>query len=87
MENTAVITSGCVQYLVHLGEHLGEKGVQGGELPAQVDVALKARRVGDRLWVGDLQQETLHVGPLMLQELVHERHVLLLVSKPENEKS
>lgn len=39
------------QYLVHLEHHLREEGVQGGELPAQVDVPLEARRVGDGLWV------------------------------------
>lgn len=56
--------------------------MEGGELSAQVNVALKASRVGDGLWVGDLQQEALHVSPLVFQELVHEGHVLLLTAKP-----
>lgn len=72
-----------VQYLLHLGHHLREQGVQGGELPAQVDIALKTCCVGDCLWVGDLEQEALHVGPLVLKELVHEGHVLFLTAKPE----
>lgn len=73
----------ALRYLLRLGEHLGEERVQRGELAAQVDVALEARRVGDGLRVGDLQQEALHVAPLVLQELVHEGHVLLLVAEPD----
>ena len=69
------------QYLVHLEHHLRQERVQGGELPAEVDVPLKSRRVGDRLRVRDFEQEALHVGPLVLQELVHEGHVLFLVTK------
>ncbi len=74
------------QYLVHLGHHLREEGVQGGELPAEVDVPLKACRVGDCLWVRDFEQEALHVGPLVLQELVHEGHVLFLVTKSDGKQ-
>lgn len=72
-----------LQYLVHLGHHLREEGVQGGEFPAEVDVPLKACRVGDCLWVRDFKQEALHIGPLVLQELVHEGHVLFLVAKSD----
>lgn len=60
--------------------------MQGGEFPAEVDVPLEARRVGDRFRVGDFEQEALHIGPLVLQELVHEGHVLLLVTKSDGER-
>lgn len=46
--------------------------MQAGQLPAQVYIALEACCVGQGLRIGDLQQEALHVGPLVLQELVHE---------------
>ena len=73
-------------HLLQLADGLPEQGVQAGELAAQVDVAFEASRVGDGLRVGDLQQEALHVGPLVLQELVHERHVLFLAAKPGAEQ-
>lgn len=73
-------------YLVHLRHHLREEGVQGGEFPAEVDIPLKACRVGDCLWVWDFEQEALHIGPLVLQELVHEGHVLFLVTESENKQ-
>lgn len=72
-----------LQYLVHLRHHLREEGVQCGEFPAEVDIPLKACRVGDCLWVGDFEQEALHIGPLVLQELVHEGHVLFLDTKSD----
>lgn len=57
--------------------------MQGGEFPAEVNVSFKACCVGDCLWVGDFQKKALHVGPLVFKELVHEGHVLFLVSKSE----
>lgn len=74
------------QYLVHLEHNLREEGVQGWKFPAQVDVPLKARRVRDCVWVRDFEQEALHIGPLMLQELVHEGHVLFFVTKSDSKR-
>lgn len=70
------------RHLAELGQDLPKQSVQRGELPAEVDVALKAAAVGEGVQVGDLVQELLHAGPLQLQELVHEGHVLLLAAKP-----
>lgn len=64
--------------LAELGQHLPEQGMQCGELAAQVDVALKATAVGQRVQVGDLIQELLHGTPLQLQKLVHEPQKVLL---------
>lgn len=61
--------------------------MEGGELTAQVDVALEAGAVGEGVQVGDLVEELLHAGPLQLQELVHEGHVLLLAAKPVGGRS
>lgn len=60
------------RHLIKLADRFPEQRVQAGELPAQVYVALEACCVRKGLRVGDLQQEALHVGPLVLQELVHE---------------
>lgn len=73
----------CVaEYLAELGHDLPQKAVQYGELPAQVDVPLKAPRITDTVQVGDLIKELLHGAPLHFQELIHETHVLLFVAKP-----
>lgn len=69
-------------YLIELRDDLPQQSVQHRQLSAEVDVALEARRVGQSLWVGDLRQETHHSRPLVLQEVIHEGHVLLFVSKP-----
>ena len=71
-----------MNYLIQLGHHLPEQGVQHGQLAAQVDVALEGHGVGHAVQVGDLVQELLHGAPLHLQELVHVAHVLLLSPKP-----
>lgn len=71
--------------LLHLAElihDLPQQTVQYGQLPAEVDVALKTAGAADAVQVGDLVQELLHGGPLHLQELIHEAHVLLFIAKP-----
>lgn len=88
-ERNVMMTASAVchlHYLVHLGYHLREQGVQGGEFPAKVNIPLKSRCVGDCLWIWDFKQETLHIGPLVLKELVHEGHVLFLVTKSDRKQ-
>lgn len=73
-------------YLVHLGHHFREERMQDWKFPAKVDVPFKACRVRDCLWVWDFEQEALHIGPFVLQELVHEGHVLFLVTKSDSKE-
>lgn len=69
-------------HLAELSHDLPEEAVQDGQLPAQVDVALKSTRVADAVQVGDLVEELLHGAPLHFQKLIHEAHVLLFTPKP-----
>lgn len=75
-----------LQYLVHLGNHLREERVQGGELPAEINIPLKSSCIGDCLWIRDFKKKALHIGPLMLKKLVHEGHVLFLVAKSDSKQ-
>lgn len=59
------ITDVCV-YLAELSHDLPEETVQYGQLPAEVDVSLKAACIADTVQVGDLVQELLHGAPLHL---------------------
>ena len=77
-DRTTCVNESSCGYLVQLYE----QGVEGGQLPAQVDVSVEASRVGQAVGVGDLLQEALHVAPLTLHKVVHEQHVLLLVAEP-----
>ncbi len=69
-------------HLIELWNGFWQERMESGEFTAQVNITLEACCVWDGLRIGDLQQEALHVGPFMLQELIHEGHVLLLTAKP-----
>lgn len=56
----------CMFYLAELSHDLPEETVQYGQLPAEVNVSLKAACIADTVQVGDLIQELLHGAPLHL---------------------
>lgn len=51
-------------HLAELSHDLPKETVQYRQLPAQVDVSLKAACIADAVQVGDLIQELLHGAPL-----------------------
>ena len=55
----------CI-HLAELSNDLPQQTVQYRELPAQVDVALKAAGITDTVQVGDLEEKLLHGAPLHL---------------------
>lgn len=69
-------------HLVQAGEDVAEEEVEGGELQGQVHVAVIGGHVAAALGVGRALQEGRHGAPVLLQELVHEAHVGLLLTKP-----
>ena len=76
---------GLSSHLLFLGDDVHQQSVEHSQAQGQVDIAVKGchRKVGVR--VGHGLKKASHGLPVLLQEVIHEEHVLLLLSKPRYE--
>lgn len=71
-------------HLILLIDNVHKEAVQHSQTQGQVYIAIKGCHWDFSVLIGHCLQETLHPIPVLIQEFIHEQHVLLLLSKPES---
>lgn len=71
-------------YLVPLIDNVHQQAMEHSQTQRQIHIAVEGGHWGFCVLIGHRLEETPHTIPMLLQEFVHEQHVLLFLSEPES---